>query len=341
MTSLALLLIGFSIFSAMGLAVTHFRRENYPEQGVSRAMGLVLLLALSGLQFAHFAWLHLDSAWVSTPAYRMLLFAVAPAFFLFSQPLLRPQLRPPARPAQLLHAAPVALSLLLPETLALPAAFVVGAGYLLWLARQLHALRGERARFRLEMLLLGAVFVIAIGVSVLGFAQAALPGKLFFDLYAIAIGLAFLLVQTTLGLRPRLTAEVGEAVQGVYAISSLTHVDCDAALAELESLMRDGRIYQDEALSLPSLAGKLGLTTHQLSELINVRLGKGFSRYLRERRIASAKAMLCSEPAASVLSVGLSVGFTSQSNFYDAFREIEGMTPGQYRKLRAKDESLQ
>ena len=62
-------------------------------------------------------------------------------------------------------------------------------------------------------------------------------------------------------------------------------------------------------------------------------MGKGFSRYLREQRSAAARHMLCAEPSASVLSVGLSVGFSSQSNFYEAFREIEGMTPGQYRKL--------
>jgi AraC-like DNA-binding protein len=36
-----------------------------------------------------------------------------------------------------------------------------------------------------------------------------------------------------------------------------------------------------------------------------------------------------------VLSIGLCVGFTSQSNFYEAFREIEGSTPGQYRKRQA------
>ena len=69
---------------------------------------------------------------------------------------------------------------------------------------------------------------------------------------------------------------------------------------------------------------------------MNGRLGKGFSRYLREQRIGAAKAMLLDEPSASVLAVGLSVGFTSQSNFYEAFREIEGTTPGQYRKLNGK-----
>ena len=107
-------------------------------------------------------------------------------------------------------------------------------------------------------------------------------------------------------------------------------------LVKLATLMSTDRIYADSELNLRRLAERLGLSTHQLSELINARLGKGFSRYLREQRIDAAKAMLCAEPSASVLSVGLGVGFTSQSNFYEAFREIEGMTPGQYRKLNAK-----
>jgi transcriptional regulator GlxA family with amidase domain len=104
----------------------------------------------------------------------------------------------------------------------------------------------------------------------------------------------------------------------------------------LDTLMRADRIYVDPELSLPSLAERLELNTHQLSELMNTRLGKSFSRYLREQRISATKAMLCDEPSASVLSVGLSAGFTSQSNFYEAFREIEGMTPGQYRKLHTQ-----
>ena len=72
------------------------------------------------------------------------------------------------------------------------------------------------------------------------------------------------------------------------------------------------------------------------TRVVNVHLGKSFSRYLREVRVAAAGRMLCAEPSVSVLSVGLSVGFSAQSNFYEAFREIEGMTPGQYRKLRCK-----
>lgn len=296
-----------------------------------RMMGLLLLLLLSGLQAVHFSWLYFDQTWVTTIPYRMMLFAVAPAFFFYSQPLLQPKNPRTLRLMHLWHAGPIVISPLLPDDLALPLAFIVGACYLLSLARSLYVLRLERASFRLEMFLLGTVFVIAIGVSMIGLAQAVLPEKLFFSLYAISIGLAFFLVQTVLGLRPRLSIDVSEAVQTAYASSTLTNIDCDAVLAKLNLLMKDERLYEDAELNLPRLAERLELSTHQLSELMNSRLGKGFSRYLREQRIAAARIMLCEQRSASVLSVGLSVGFTSQSNFYEAFREIDGMTPGQYR----------
>lgn len=342
MTSLAILLAGFSVFCALSLALTHFRRELYADQPVSLAMGLLLLLALGGLQVAHFAWLYGDLPWVEAIPYRMTLFAVAPAFFLFSQPLLRPQPLEPLRPALFGHAAPIVLSPVLPGEFTLPLAFVIGAGYMAWLGRSLYALRQEGATFRREIVLLGIVFAIAVGVSLLGLSRLALPGKLFYSLYAIAIGAAFFLVQTTLGLRPRLAADVQETAQIVqiaqsaYANSTLTNLDCDALLARLDVLMQNDRLYVDPDLSLPSLAEQLGISPHQLSELLNARLGKSFARYLRERRIGAAKTMLCAEPSASVLSVGLAVGFSAQSNFYEAFRELEGMTPGAYRKLNCK-----
>lgn len=336
MISLALLFIGFSLFSALSLALTHFRGEHYRHLPVSRMAGLVLLLALCGLQLAHFGWLYHDLAWIATPAYRINLFAVAPAFFLFSQPVLHPRFSSRLRPAALLHVLPLVIAPFLPQQAALPLAFMLGAGYLLWLARCLYQLRQERARFGLEMLLLGGVFAIAIGVSLLGLLQAALPDKLFYSLYSVAIGLAFFLVQTTLALRPHLSEDVSETVQTAYASSTLNNVDCDNALQRLDGLMLTERLYIDPELSLPGLAERLALSPHQLSELMNARLGKGFSRYLRELRIEAAKTMLLAEPSASVLSVGLSVGFTSQSNFYEAFREIAGMPPGQFRKLHAK-----
>ncbi len=333
MKALALLLIGFSLFSAVVLALTHFRRRHYADQPAARVMGLTLLAALAGIQVAHFAWLYFDRPWIETLPYRLLLFAVAPAFHFFSRPLMVGFSGAAKRSEWVAHALPIVGSLVLPPAVALPVAFLIGAGYLAWLGRCIYLLRGERAHFRLEIRWLSGVFAIALGASALGIVGVGMPDKDFFVWYAIAIGSAFVLVQITLGLRPALSTEVTQAAQAAYASSTLGNVDCAAALARLAALMADQGVYKDPDLSLASLARRIGISSHQLSELINTRLGVSYSRYLREKRVAAAKAMLLAEPSASVLSVGLGVGFTSQSNFYEAFRELEGMTPGRYRKL--------
>ena len=333
MQTLAILLIGFSVFSAVLLILTHFRCHHYQGQTLAQAMGIILLLTLSGLQLAHFAYLQNTLDMIHTPYYAVLLFAVAPAFYLFSKPLLQPLTA--TSPWQLLHLLPVLLAPLLPYTLALPLAFAVGAGYLLWLARNLYALRAQRSRFALEFALLGGIFALAVGVLILGLSLPLLTEQWFFTLYASAIGCAFLLVHLTLNVTPQLSTEVSEAAQATYAISTLNNVDCDKALAELEACMQEEELFRRPDLDLPTLAAHIGLSNHQLSELINTRLGKGFARYVREFRVEAAEDMLQEEPSASVLSVGMSVGFTSQSTFYEAFRELTGMTPGQFRKINA------
>lgn len=296
-------------------------------------MGLLLLSALCGLQLAHFVWLYLDLDWVSSAVYRVLLFAVAPSFYLFSQPLLSAGASRKFSVALLWHMLPAGLALALPSSIALPVAFAVGAVYLVLLARSVYALRSERIRFAVELKLLGAVFLIALCVAALGLVQSLLPSKWFFAVYATAIGFAFVFVQMALALRPQLSVDVSEVAQAAYVSTTLANVNCEEVLAKLQSLMVTEKLYTDAELSLSALAKQLEVSTHQLSELINSRLGKGLSRYLREVRIEAAKTMLRDEPSASVLSVGLNVGFSSQSNFYEAFREIEGSTPGQYRKL--------
>jgi len=86
------------------------------------------------------------------------------------------------------------------------------------------------------------------------------------------------------------------------------------------------------ALSLATLADAVGVSGHQLSELINTRLGMGFSRYVRECRVKAAKSLLRSAPGRSILSVGMEVGFRSQSAFYAAFKEVTGVSPGDFRR---------
>ncbi len=296
-------------------------------------MGLLLLLALAGLQLINFLYLQYDSGLIQSSYYHALLFLVAPVFYLFSKPVLRASCD--FQPVQALHFFPVAVALFLPHDLALPLAFTLGAGYLFCLARDVYGLRAQRSRFRMELSILGVVFSLAVVVVLLGLGLPLISESLFITLYAAAIGSAFLLIAVVLNIAPRLAIEVTEAARETYAITALGNVDSDASLDQLRQLMDKQQLYKQSELDLAMLANRLALSSHQLSELINTRLGKGFSRYIREYRVAAAEKMLLTEMSASVLSVGLSVGFTSQSNFYDAFREITGMTPGRYRKLHS------
>lgn len=338
MHTLAVLLTGFSVFSALIVALTHFRCDNYKGQLLAQGMGVILLLTLVGLQLAHFFWLQGTVDFVHTAYYQVLLFAVAPAFYLFSKPLL--QADSALYPYQLLHLLPVLAAPLLPFSLALPLAFAVGAGYLLWLAYSIHALRSQRSRFRLELAILGTVFAIALAVLLLGLGLPLIPEKLFFTLYASAIGIAFLLVNIVLSLAPQLSTEVAEAARETYAVSTLGNVDCEHMLVRLGNLMDQEQVFQYPDMDLPTLAERMQLTPHQLSELINTRLGKGFSRYIREYRVEAAEDLLLDKPSMPVLTVGMEVGFTSQSNFYEAFRDMTGMTPGQYRKVHKVNASF-
>jgi len=219
----------------------------------------------------------------------------------------------------------------------MPLAFTIGSFYLLWLVRSIYALRNQRSRFKLELGILGGIFVIAVGVTLLGLGILPVPEEWFVALYSIAIGSALLLINIVLAKSPQLSTEIQEAARETYAVSTLNQVNHDEKLTQLTTLMEKDRLYQNPGLDLSTLASELALSLHQLSELINIHVGKNFSRYIREYRIQEAQKLLIAKPSLSVLSISLEVGFATQSNFYTAFREITGMSPGQYRKLnRAK-----
>ncbi len=331
MQSIALLFTGYSVFYSIALFLSHFRCENYQGQRFSQIMGMILITALATLQLAHFFYLNRGDPFVFSPVYTAVLYLVAPSFYLFSRPLLKADNS--FQRWQILHFVPLFFAFILPNQQAFLLAFGIGGFYLLWLAKSIFALRKQRTRFHIELTILLIVFIIAILVLIMGLSQILVDERTFFILYASAIGLAFFLINIALAYAPRITHEVSDAARETYQKSTLGGIDCDSVLQQLDSLMQDARLYQENNLDLHSLASELDLTSHQLSELINTRLGKSFSRYIREQRVQAAKTQLLDEPNASVLSIAMSVGFTSQSNFYDAFREIVGTTPAKFRKL--------
>ena len=334
MQLLSLLLIGFSIFTAALLVTGNLLQHAEAQQFLSKLAGFILVVCLASIQWLHLHAILNPATPLFSPLYIGLLFCIAPSFYFYSRKLLTATTCMSLW--QLLHALPLPLGLFFSAQWLLPLAFFIGSGYLLWLANAVYKLRDQRQRFKLELLALAIFFLIAISVVALGFIWPLISHSSFIITYSILIGLAFFAALLTLLHFPSITHDVSEAAKATYLESTLNNIDRSKTLEQLNQLMEQEKVYIQENISLSLLAEQLELSAHQLSELINTEFKLGFSKYIRQYRVEAAKKYLLSEPKSSVLSIGLSVGFSTQSNFYTAFRDITGMAPGQYRKQYTK-----
>lgn len=83
---------------------------------------------------------------------------------------------------------------------------------------------------------------------------------------------------------------------------------------------------------LSDIAGHLGLSTVQTSQIINRHFGKSFLQLARTVRVDVARELLRTRPASStVLDIALESGFNSKSAFNSAFKKITGQTPSDWR----------
>jgi len=103
-------------------------------------------------------------------------------------------------------------------------------------------------------------------------------------------------------------------------------------------LMADERIYRHEDLTIGTLATKLGIPEYRLRRLINQRLGyRNFNTFLNNHRIEEAKAALADPTQAEVpvITIAMDAGFQSLGPFNRAFKATTGVTPSEYRRVRA------
>ncbi len=131
---------------------------------------------------------------------------------------------------------------------------------------------------------------------------------------------------------PEVQAEASEAA--VVESSAADQKLIDA----LMRLMGDERIYRHDNVTIGTLATKLGIPEYRLRRLINQRLGyRNFNVFLNEHRIAEAKAALAdpSQAEVPVITIAMDAGFQSLGPFNRAFKATTGVTPSEYRRLKA------
>lgn len=329
------LMVGFSVGMALLLAAVFavgYRQLALPWQ--SRVAGFVMLAGLALTQLAHLEFTSGATDVLPTRRYVVVVFLQSVGFYWLLLGVLRPE-GDWRRIEWALPFAVLALSLSIPLAWAIPVALALGTAAALHLCVLVYRVRAMRRWFALELKVLALFALMAVAVAVSGLlAGNGLGWHGYAWTYAALIALGFLVVGWLLLSVPDLVPKTREAVAVAYAQSTLARVDRDAMAARLQRLFEQEQIHRSESLGLSAVAEMLGLSAHQLSELVNTEFGIGFSRFVRQYRVETAKRMLIDEPRASVLSIGMAAGFNSQSSFYVAFKEQVGEVPGEYRQRR-------
>ena len=106
------------------------------------------------------------------------------------------------------------------------------------------------------------------------------------------------------------------------------NIICD----KLNRLMATERYYLEGDLSLKSLADRVKLSPHHLSQILNEKLHKSFYEYINEQRVEHAKQALLQEPQKSITDIAFESGYNSRNSFYNSFKRRTGMMPSEYRR---------
>lgn len=118
-----------------------------------------------------------------------------------------------------------------------------------------------------------------------------------------------------------------------YAGSSLSVVQAIKLKEKLEYLMDCDKCYLKKKLSIDDIADKLNTNSKYISQVLNTYHQKNFLTFINEYRIGEAKKLIASTENSkySIMGIALMSGFSSKSAFNQAFKQIEGMTPSEFR----------
>lgn len=185
------------------------------------------------------------------------------------------------------------------------------------------------------LVIVGANIVIFISFALALFAgrySNYFSGSLIFSflLYAVIFVLLYRKKPEEL-LHPAPARQPSQKVSDEFAV---------VALGKLEQAMTEQEIYKNPNLSLNELAKAVNISGHQLSQLLNDKVGKNFTSYINEYRINKACTMMAANHPFSLEAIGYEVGFNSKSTFYAAFKKLKGTTPSLYKESLARAGSL-
>ena len=116
-----------------------------------------------------------------------------------------------------------------------------------------------------------------------------------------------------------------------YQSSNLKESEKSSYIEQLEKLMIEEKPYLNNDLRIKTLADKLAIPHHHLSQLINEHYQHSFFDYINQYRIEESKRLIQNNPELKLLQVAFDSGFNNKTSFVNAFKKFEGQTPSGFR----------
>ncbi|HEY4198727.1 MAG TPA: ABC transporter permease, partial [Mucilaginibacter sp.] len=295
--------------------------------------------------------------------------ALGPLIFFYVLKLTRPEYK--LRLKDLLHFIPVLLQLAIQLLVAFGIATITRAAYdtsvfsqldivlqlatfvsvlvyLLWSHRQIEDFYqrlkfngGDRYRNELSWLhrllvgfgLLWLLWIPYVAVNYFGY-HNQLAVHIFYGI-SLVLTVTIIWIGTVAFLR----SEIELPVEVFPALKQSASTELRQKGIWLKKAMEANRFYQDEELSLSSLAGKLEIHPHELSRIINIALKKNFNDFVNEYRVRDVIRKM-QDPAfnhITLLGIAFESGFNSKTTFNRTFKQVTGKSPAEY-KTHAKKE---
>lgn len=134
-----------------------------------------------------------------------------------------------------------------------------------------------------------------------------------------------------------LAVETDIVIQTIETVDLLTDENLEL-IYKLKKLMIDDKLYLDSNLKIITLANKLNIPSHKLSNLLNSGLKKSFYDFVNYYRVEHVKNMLLNKKYdhLTILAIALESGFNSKSTFNDIFKKITKTTPKEFKKANKK-----
>lgn len=119
-----------------------------------------------------------------------------------------------------------------------------------------------------------------------------------------------------------------------YQKSGLTQVQMKSMLHKIEQEMQATQPYLNQKLTLKTLAERINITPHHLSQVLNEQLNKTYYEWIAVYRVEAAKQIMLSKEKEhyKLEEIGKLAGFNSRSVFYKAFKKFEGCSPSEFKE---------